>query len=596
MTVSSLNVVPEASASGAAPCAEATPTILGGALGMRLHWMARSADVRQQAIARAARPDYPAWLAHVKTAAACTRPVRLAGTMATVEAATGRILAERSTADMPDGVIYKPCGNRRENVCPSCSKVYHHDAYHVVRAGLVGGKGVSDQVAMHPAVFPTFTAPSFGEVHTRVVRRHTCTKRKDCDCRPEPCHARRDATTCPHGVRLACFARHDSDDHRLGTPLCLDCYDHDAQAVWNLMAGELWRRTTIAINRYIRRVCRARGLPFYPVACGKKVRWVAPVRLSFGKAAEMQRRGSVHFHVIIRLDGYHPAKPDEILPPPPGLDAQDLVDAVDNAARTVRFTTDPHPANLHGWRIAWGEQVLTKVITVAAEGEVTDAQVAAYLAKYATKSTEITGHASNRLTEDTIAVYADPDGTHVERLVDACWRLGHFRVARWHPGPLGGRLPVTPPTRPFYGPWTCRACGNTTRYEGCPTCAAAEVAEADAERRDPDDLLRLIPYFRLRRWAHMLGFGGHFLTKSRRYSITFALLREQRIVFRRAQSSGPEQDPANSTEPTTLVVNFLAFVGAGWKTPADAMLANTSAALARDHQATAREYLTTVAV
>jgi hypothetical protein len=27
---------------------------------------------------------------------------------------------------------------------------------------------------------------------------------------------------------------------------------------------------------------------------------------------------------------------------------------------------------------------------------------------------------------------------------------------------------------------------------------------------------------RLRQWAHMLGYGGHFLTKSRRYSVTFA--------------------------------------------------------------------------
>ena len=92
----------------------------------------------------------------------------------------------------------------------------------------------------------------------------------------------------------------------------------------------------------------------------------------------------------------------------------------------------------------------------------------------------------------------------------------------------------------------------------------------------------------------MLGFGGHFLTKSRRYSITFALLREQRIVFRRTQTSGPEHTEPGG-EPTTLVVNFLAFVGAGWKTPADAMLANTSAAMAREHQEAARQYLQTLA-
>jgi hypothetical protein len=27
-------------------------------------------------------------------------------------------------------------------------------------------------------VFPTLTAPSFGEVHTRVAQRHTCTDRR----------------------------------------------------------------------------------------------------------------------------------------------------------------------------------------------------------------------------------------------------------------------------------------------------------------------------------------------------------------------------------------------------------------------------------
>ena len=454
--------------------------------------------------------------------------MRLAGTMATVEAATGRILTERSTAELPDGVIYKPCGNRRESVCPACSERYKRDAYQVVRAGMVGGKGVPEQVAHHPAVFPTFTAPSFGEVHTCVVKRHTCAKRTGCDCRPEPCHARRDLTACPHGVRLVCYARHAETDRDLGTPLCLDCYDHAAQVVWNLTAGELWRRTTIAINRYVRRLCLQRGIPFVPkVTNAGTVRWVAPVRLSFGKAAEMQRRAVVHYHAIIRLDGVDPCDDTAILPPPPGIDAHDLVDAVDYAARTA-FTTGTHPARPEGWRIAWGDQVLTKVITVAAEGQVTDGQVAAYLAKYATKSTEVTGHTSNRLVDDTVNLYADPDGTHTERLVEACWQLGR-------PGEWRG----------------------------------------------------------LRRWAHMLGFGGHFLTKSRTYSITFALLRNERVVFRRRQVTGPERDATDAGEPTTLVVNFLQFVGAGWQTPADAMLATTSAAMAREHQQAAREYLST---
>jgi hypothetical protein len=36
----------------------------------------------------------------------------------------------------------------------------------------------------------------------------------------------------------------------------------------------------------------------------------------------------------------------------------------------------------------------------------------------------------------------------------------------------------------------------------------------------------------LRRWAHMLGFRGHFLTKSHRYSTTFTALRRQRRTWR----------------------------------------------------------------
>src|SRR5438045_1963446 len=123
---------------------------------------------------------------------------------------------------------------------------------------------------------------------------------------------------------MVCFARHDEADRRVGTPLCLDCYDHAAQVVWNLSAGELWRRTTIAITRYLRRLARARGLPFHRVVTeAGTVRWLPPFRLSFGKAAEMQRRAVVHFHAIIRLDGRDPANPAVILPPPPGLDAQD---------------------------------------------------------------------------------------------------------------------------------------------------------------------------------------------------------------------------------------------------------------------------------
>src|SRR5690606_327392 len=154
------------------------------------------------------------WLAHIASAAGCTRPIRLAGTIATVDADTGAILTTRHTADMPDGIIYKPCGNRRETVCPSCARTHQRDAYPPVRAGLVGGKAIPHTVAEHPALFVTLTAPSFGQVHTRPVPRHTCANRRHCDCRPRPCHPGH-TKLCRHGKPTVCFARHERDDPRL---------------------------------------------------------------------------------------------------------------------------------------------------------------------------------------------------------------------------------------------------------------------------------------------------------------------------------------------------------------------------------------------
>jgi hypothetical protein len=47
---------------------------------------------------------------------------------------------------------------------------------------------------------------------------------------------------------------------QLGQPLCLDCYDHQHQVMWNATAGELWRHTCIATTRALRRVAKAHGI------------------------------------------------------------------------------------------------------------------------------------------------------------------------------------------------------------------------------------------------------------------------------------------------------------------------------------------------
>ncbi|MGW0807975.1 replication initiator [Nonomuraea sp. NPDC002799] len=463
---------------------------------------------------------YFSWLDHVWHAAGCTAPVRLHGQVHTVEASTGVILATESTSAMPDGVIYKACGNRRATVCPSCAETYRRDAYHLVRSGLTGGKGVPETVTSHPAVFATFTAPTFGTVHTRHVRTHTCTDKTRCTCRPEPCHARRTIETCPHGVRQACFARHQAVDQRIGQPLCLDCYDHDHHVVWNNQAGELWRRTKQTMERHLNQIARRRGLP--------------RIRIAHGKAAEYQRRGAVHFHVLLRLDGLDPDDPAAVIPPPDGFTVTDLQEAVQYAATVTRFTTHTHDEKAGGWPIAWGDQLDVRPLSLRGDNPVTDAMVAAYLAKYSTKGTETTGHASRRLDPATIDQYANRTGTHTERLIAACWELGH-------PDHAG--------------------------FDG------------------------------LRRWAHMLGFGGHFFTKARRYSTTFAALRAARVRYRRAQDTGTEYAPdafhrqADLDDETTLIIGDLTYAGSGWKTTGDALLANTAAAQAREYTRAGREEL-----
>jgi hypothetical protein len=76
---------------------------------------------------------YDAWLDHVWHAAACTRPVRLRGDIRHIDTETGELLCTIPTIGMPDGVIYKPCGNRRTTVCPGCAETYRRDAYHLLR-------------------------------------------------------------------------------------------------------------------------------------------------------------------------------------------------------------------------------------------------------------------------------------------------------------------------------------------------------------------------------------------------------------------------------------------------------------------------------
>jgi len=447
-------------------------------------------------INRAARTDYRQWLTSAAPAGGCARPIRLTGRMHDVNTATGEVLSTLDTSSMPDHVIYTACGDRRASVCPSCAETYRRDTYQLIRAGLAGGKGVPESVAIHPAVFATFTAPSFGPVHTRFLTAGGKTAR----CRP-----RRTASYCTHGRRLSCGQRHKQTDACLGRPLCPDCYDYNAAVVWNGHAPELWRRTTIAIRRRLDRLARSQG---------------NQVRLSYAKVAEFQARGLIHFHAIFRLDDRDPAR----VAPPAAISARQLADTIGDAARSVQFATVSHPASPAGWTITWGSQLDTRIVKVTAAGELTDTAVASYLAKYATKSTEAVGTAPVRIDAGNLTIYGSPR-SHQGRLIAAAWHIGN------HP-------------------------------------------HADFQA--------------LRHWAHMLGYRGHFSTKSRRYSTTLRALRSARTDWKRRQHFTTTQANSSAAAAVTVATS-MSYAGRGWRSSGDAVLALSAAARAREHDQIARE-------
>jgi hypothetical protein len=460
---------------------------------------------------------YERWAELVAQAGYCHHPIRLAGRVEQADRATGEVRTVYSTEREPDGVLLKACGTRRESRCPSCAATYRADAYQLLAAGLKGGKGVPETVAGHPRLFVTFTAPSFGRVHTRKAQGRLVL----------PCHPHRQGARCPHGRRAGCWHRHEADDPRLGEPLCPGCYDAEAQVLWNALAPELWRRTTIALHRALAR----------EVGVGEAgLRRL--VRISYAKVAEFQRRGAIHFHAVIRLDAATECRCSGCLAPPPeGFTAAVLEDALKEAVPAVRV---PCPAVEGGSaRYArWGEQLDVHNITRNGDeqaGELSAEQVAGYIAKYATKATESFGSGlDRRLTDADDLDRIDELPAHVAELVRAAWELGG--------------------------------------------------------RPELDSL-------RLRAWAHMLGFGGHWSTKSRRYSTTFTVLRRARVAFakRRRARDGIPLDASGQPEDdqAVIVVASWAYVGAGYATEGERWLALSAAARAREHRRIAREELTT---
>ena len=184
----------------------------------------------------------------------------------------------------------------------------------------------------------------------------------------------------------------------------------------------------------------------------------------------------------------------------------------------------------------WGEQLDVRHITETGdEHELSAEQVAGYVAKYATKATEALG-----VTLDHRVTEGELEElelpAHVAELVRACFELA-----------------------------------------ACPGLVG----------------------LRLGRWAHMLGFGGHFSSKSRRYSTTLGALRRARVAYAIRRRHGdtlpldawgrPEDDQA------VIVVASWRYVGRGYRSTGEAWLAASAAARAREERRIAKEELRTTA-
>jgi hypothetical protein len=76
----------------------------------------------------------------------------------------------------------------------------------------------------------------------------------------------------------------------------------------------------------------------------------------------------------------------------------------------------------------------------------------------------------------------------------------------------------------------------------------------------------------LGRWVHMLGFRGHFVTKSRSYSTTLGELRAARATYRAHQDQPPD-DPAVNDDDSTIVLSVWQYIGSGYLNPGDVLLA-----------------------
>ena len=237
--------------------------------------------------------------------------------------------------------------------------------------------------------------------------------------------------------------------------------------------------------------------------------------MQYAKVAEYQLRGVVHFHALIRLDG--PRTPDGFAPAPAGIDADHAGPA--RAGTPPAGAADRSPVSTATTRHA-----------VLAFGRQLDARPV--------RTSRRTDDPDRALTPEQVAGYL---AKYATKSADDT------------------RTPHNPHRRRL------RA---TVR-----DLADAPHASVQARRRVEN------PYELLGKWVHMLGFRGHFASKSRRYSVTLGAAApspapspapsspKHRDSGRPLDLAALEADLlADDDTETTLVIGHWNYVGSGWDT------------------------------
>ncbi len=258
----------------------------------------------------------------------CAQPVLIHA-----QGVAGRELVDTSTGELfLDGgkrSFARPCGNRRERVCPHCSRRYRRDLYRVAMETLQADR---------PLTFVTLTADSM---------------------------ASEGFASCPHyaldgkGIRKAPTAEH------VGAPVFTERFDYERAASFNAASGALYSDWLRRLKRILREREHARLLAAGASRSDARAGAKSASDVKVLRVAEFQSRGLVHHHLLL-LGLYSDAD--------------------------LRAATDLAAASLDGYRHAYSSKEkgchVKRVFRGQRLPDSADpgAMYAAYLGKYLTKS------------------------------------------------------------------------------------------------------------------------------------------------------------------------------------------------------------------